>query len=646
MARNDNDFPWLSLDDDAIASAVGAASKTAEREEASKRRLASIYDTARKDIQKTLDDARRVLGDAEFTRAMAQERMTPAELYRWSKQMERKHDALVKRCREKGIEYMEQDTEDAARRAKENSARRSITRAKAMLASIDAATAQMAADTQINLSKTLQNEAKKTAKQQAVELNLGYSAEFDAISTAKAKAIANEEFHGGSYTNKIRRNKEKLERELERCIRFGQVNGWSISRMSQEMTKRIGISQREANRLLRTEMTRVSNEAALSQLKSVGAKFYKYIAMLDSRTCDRCRDLHGRVFALSEAKVGKNMPPIHPNCRCRIVISESSQSGEYDTSWVDEIVDRNIEALLTKWAQEDAGVLPEMSLSPEGNNQSRSLLNLPSGAYQTAEESGFEQSVLSMYKAPGVRYHAFKRAYLRSMEERGIPAGIYTMVDHFYTSSVWEDMPPVYVLFDREDNAGFCNYSSRTISLPCTDNPWYIMYVISHELTHMLDGLIWRPRGFRNRAKDINLAFARDARRILSEGITLDGVTYQADILRNAFDTSTLNPEFVRLTQRLLLEVGITGHTPASDIIIRIIYDSLQSVLGVEYGFGHSRDYCERVNGTYVEAVANCGAAYIWGLGNIFSILFPKGYATVKGLLLSHHIHQLRSDNG
>ena len=39
-------------------------------------------------------------------------------------------------------------------------------------------------------------------------------------------------------------------------------------------------------------------------------KKYEFLATLDSRTCSVCGKLDGKVFELSEAKVGINYPPL------------------------------------------------------------------------------------------------------------------------------------------------------------------------------------------------------------------------------------------------------------------------------------------------------------------------------------------------
>lgn len=49
-----------------------------------------------------------------------------------------------------------------------------------------------------------------------------------------------------------------------------------------------------------------------------GRSHYSYICENSSSSCEACTSLNGQVFDISEAEFGKNLPPMHPNCRCSI----------------------------------------------------------------------------------------------------------------------------------------------------------------------------------------------------------------------------------------------------------------------------------------------------------------------------------------
>lgn len=71
-------------------------------------------------------------------------------------------------------------------------------------------------------------------------------------------------------------------------------------------------------RIYRTESNRTQNMASISAYNYMGIKYYRYKAELDSKTCEDCQNMDGKIFSVDEAMSGKNLPPMHPNCRCYI----------------------------------------------------------------------------------------------------------------------------------------------------------------------------------------------------------------------------------------------------------------------------------------------------------------------------------------
>ena len=60
-------------------------------------------------------------------------------------------------------------------------------------------------------------------------------------------------------------------------------------------------------------------------------KRYRIIAD-GTATCKKCWDMDGEVFDMAEASAGYNMPPFHPNCKCKIeMIDEGFESNSRQT---------------------------------------------------------------------------------------------------------------------------------------------------------------------------------------------------------------------------------------------------------------------------------------------------------------------------
>lgn len=85
--------------------------------------------------------------------------------------------------------------------------------------------------------------------------------------------------------------------------------------------------------IARTEITRASNEASQIAYREGGVEFKEYLAELDGRTSDICRNLNGKIVKIWEnfADEGETIagfkldyediehPPTHPNCRSTLI---------------------------------------------------------------------------------------------------------------------------------------------------------------------------------------------------------------------------------------------------------------------------------------------------------------------------------------
>ena len=77
--------------------------------------------------------------------------------------------------------------------------------------------------------------------------------------------------------------------------------------------------KKEAERLVRTELTFVQNEACAETYEKAGILEYEYLSASDNRVSKICKQTNGKRFYFKEKQVGKNFPPLHANCRCTIL---------------------------------------------------------------------------------------------------------------------------------------------------------------------------------------------------------------------------------------------------------------------------------------------------------------------------------------
>lgn len=93
------------------------------------------------------------------------------------------------------------------------------------------------------------------------------------------------------------------------------MTGRSADKTARAVAERFGVAASDARRLVRTESCYVANQAEMDSYKECGVEKYEFVAALDARTSQICRDMDGKVFPVEEQSPGTNAPPMHPYCR-------------------------------------------------------------------------------------------------------------------------------------------------------------------------------------------------------------------------------------------------------------------------------------------------------------------------------------------
>lgn len=157
---------------------------------------------------------------------------------------------------------------------------------------------------------------------------LGNSSNFNTFDRNVAKKFINEKWiEGKSLSDRIYENRDKVAKFMTTEFRNGVIRGDTYKDISKNLTDKFSeVNSKQAMRLVRTEGTRILNEATISVFENEFEE-YRYSAVLDGRTSQVCRALDGRVFKMKERQAGVNFPPMHPNCR-------SSYNIEIPKNWL------------------------------------------------------------------------------------------------------------------------------------------------------------------------------------------------------------------------------------------------------------------------------------------------------------------------
>lgn len=148
----------------------------------------------------------------------------------------------------------------------------------------------------------------------------GIGVSFTTPGGKQLEAAIKEKWLGQNYSDRIWADKKKLTDNIEQMLSQEFVRGRGPDDIARDFADRLNVSYSNAQRLIRTEINYISNKGSLQAYKDTGiVEKYRYLATLDSRTSDICRELDGEVFEIKEAKVGVNLPPLHPYCRSTTV---------------------------------------------------------------------------------------------------------------------------------------------------------------------------------------------------------------------------------------------------------------------------------------------------------------------------------------
>ncbi|WP_273478647.1 minor capsid protein [Ignavigranum ruoffiae] len=174
------------------------------------------------------------------------------------------------------------------------------------------------------------------------------STDFDVYD--RAKQVLNGSYHATEtnqlrvFSDKIWGYKATLVNDIDKLLLSSMIKGENPRVMARRIRDKTNVMGYEAERLARTEMSRIYSAIQDQSFKDNEIDEYEYIA--EPTACDVCAPLNGKIFKVSDAVVGLNSQPMHPNCKC----SKAPRVDQYAMyrSWLDRgIIDqaeyRNLE---------------------------------------------------------------------------------------------------------------------------------------------------------------------------------------------------------------------------------------------------------------------------------------------------------------
>lgn len=162
----------------------------------------------------------------------------------------------------------------------------------------------------------------------AIAKGMETAVSFEQIDRKAIEQTINTKWNGRNYSDSIWADRDKLVQVLNKTIPQAFSRGLSIKQMADEISSITNTSLNHAKTLARTEVNYIANQTDLKIYKQIGIEEYQYLATLDSRTTEICRELDGKIFPVSKAQVGINYPPNHVCCRSTTTVPVDMSVGE------------------------------------------------------------------------------------------------------------------------------------------------------------------------------------------------------------------------------------------------------------------------------------------------------------------------------
>lgn len=188
-----------------------------------------------------------------------------------------------------------------------------------------------------------------------IQRNAGILGDTIVDNAKTAKTIANSSFKNATFSERIWSQQDLLKNDLYGILSTALIQGRNPREFIPKVRKSFDVTRYQAERLLRTELTRVRIQAQAESYEANGIDEYEYVACGLRDVCPLCKELDKQIFKLKDMEIGENAPPRHPNCHCALAPYSDRKvyeqwlnglaNGEHDLrfdEWKEQEVTRNL----------------------------------------------------------------------------------------------------------------------------------------------------------------------------------------------------------------------------------------------------------------------------------------------------------------
>lgn len=161
--------------------------------------------------------------------------------------------------------------------------------------------------------KTLEAVYKQVMEKSYIDLDS--SLRWGFVNESQMKTAIDSVWSGKHFSTRIWGNTEQLAFNIEKHIKDLVTMGKMPNDIKKQLMNDFNTGFFEADRLVRTESIYQMNQSASMSYQNAGITEYEFLAEIDDRTSNECREHNRKRYLFTQAVVGENMPPLHPMCR-------------------------------------------------------------------------------------------------------------------------------------------------------------------------------------------------------------------------------------------------------------------------------------------------------------------------------------------
>ena len=182
-----------------------------------------------------------------------------------------------------------------------------------------------------------------------IQRNAGILGDTIVDNAKTAKTIANSSFKNATFSERIWSQQDLLKNDLYGILSTALIQGRNPREFIPKVRKSFDVTRYQAERLLRTELTRVRIQAQAESYEANGINEYEYVACGLKDVCPLCKELDKQIFKLKDMEIGENAPPRHPNCHC--ALAPYSDRKVYE-QWLNGLANGDHDLRFDEWKEQ------------------------------------------------------------------------------------------------------------------------------------------------------------------------------------------------------------------------------------------------------------------------------------------------------